>query len=112
MPTEPQARINGSALRKARQAAGYTQRGLARKAAEAGVPVNNSNIAKAENHGYGLGPRRLAVILRLLPGLSPDNLIPGLDDEMRTILSAPVTDQGRGPFPIGQERARRKSTAA
>jgi transcriptional regulator with XRE-family HTH domain len=86
--------INGAALRRARLARNWSQREVARRTAQAGIPVDNSNLAKAEKHGTSLGPRSLAVLLHVLPDLKPADLIPGLDDELQALLNAIRTENG------------------
>ena len=75
MPSnETRVTINGHAIRLGRMRLGMTQRALSDRTHELGERVDSSNINKAENHGYGIGPAKLLIVAKAL-GCEPDDLL-------------------------------------
>jgi transcriptional regulator with XRE-family HTH domain len=64
--TETRVTINGHAIRLWRMRRGMSQRALSDKTDQLGDRADASNINKAENHGYGIGPAKLLVIAQAL----------------------------------------------
>jgi len=64
--TETRVTVNGHAIRMGRLRLGMTQRALSDKTHELGDRADWSNIARAEQRNYGIGPAKLLVIAKAL----------------------------------------------
>lgn len=70
----PSYTINGAALRDRREDAGWSQRELAARCADAGQPVDASRISSYETGNSNPRPRILKVLVTVL-GCKKDDLI-------------------------------------
>jgi hypothetical protein len=81
-----QLSIRGGVLLKARLDKGWTQRDLADRCTALGTQVDPSNISKGERSGKSLGTRKIAVILAVLPSISPAALIEDYSPEIEALI--------------------------